>query len=755
MLAAAALDEEILAAVTLNARAMSSGAPLLRKGGRLLLRASDLDAWRIVVPADAAKEVSDGVGFVDLATVPELVARFDERKQQLDLEIPLARIRPVEIDYGTRPLPLAQPPAKAGAFLGYGLSGYRTGGETGYSALVGAGVFGRLGVLTSDTLVSGSETYGSSVVRLDTAWRYDLPRKMLTLVAGDSLSPPVGPWGRPLRFGGVRVGTNFGTQPGYPVNPLQTIAGTAAVPSVVDILVNGQPIGQRRVPAGNFSINDVPYVTGGGTVQAIVRDPLGREQVYSQTYYLSNRLLAEGLNDWGAEIGALRYGYGQTSWDYRDFLGGGYWRRGLTNRITGEARAQVTGDVRLVGGAVDASLFERVNGTLTAGVSSSNAGSGAVYGVGVQRYVQRGPSFSLQYYGANDGFRQPGDPADQLAFRDFVSGTVGLPLGRYGSLAATYARNTFQGNRPEYSLGTVSYYLTLARDLFLAMNVSHGLSGTTGTTATVSLVIPFGDRQTIASVGGVWNSEAKTAGARSFETQASLTRNLPVGDGWGYRLAARAGGDFQALGTVQNDYAQLQAEAGSWFGQEYGRLTLNGGAVWLDGRGELARDTSQSFVLVDVGGVPDAPVYVNGQFYGRTRSDGMLVVPRLSAYMPNEISIRAKDFPLSYSLGETSYTVTPYYRSGSVVRFDVQRVREASVRLLGPDGEPLRTGTQVRVNGTADAWVGLEGEVFLRKLGARNTLVAQVGGAPCTYELEFPERPEEIIPDLGRLSCKR
>jgi len=760
LLAAADQDGDLLAAVTLNSQAVSPGVPLLRRAGRLYARVADLDAWRIVRPDNAPELQHDGARFVALDDIPELVARFDSQRQQLELLIPPSGFRPVEFAYSAKAAPVAVVPQHLGAFLGYSVSGYQSAGANSYSGLFGAGAFGPFGVLTSDLLTTGGAGNAATAVRLDTTLRYDLPQRMLSLVAGDSLLQSVGPWGRELHIGGVQFGSNFATQPTRPTVPMQAISGTAAAPSVVDILVNGQRIGQRTIPAGNFTVNDVPYVTGAGNVQAIVRDPAGREQVYAQSYYLSSRLLAPGLDDWGVQAGALRYNFGVSSGDYRDFIGGGFWRHGFTSGLTGEVRTQLTKDVQLAGGAVDASLFERVNGTLSAAWSNADAGGGALYGVGVQRTAQRGPSFSLQYVGTDRGFRQPGDSTDQtpgqLGFRELVSGSAGLPLGRYGSMTAGYSRSSYWDDRSGYSLATLSYYMTLPRNVFLSLNVSHGIGGASGTSATLNLTLPLGDGQTYAGLGATWSSQAESAGARALQAQASLTRNMPIGDGYGYRVTATDGGDFRALGTAQNRFAQLQGEAGRWFGQEYGRATLSGGVVLLNGRAELARDVTQSFALVDVNGVPGAPVYVNGQLYGRTRSDGTLVVPQLAAYMQNQISIRTKDFPLSYSLGETSQTVTPYYRSGSVVRFEVARVREATARLIGPDGKPLRTGTLVRVNNRGDAYVGLDGEVFLRGLAERNALTASVDGVTCTYGVDLlPEGSGETIPDLGRLPCRR
>ncbi|HEY5634040.1 MAG TPA: fimbria/pilus outer membrane usher protein [Burkholderiaceae bacterium] len=754
-LADAQREEELLAAITLNARAMSPGVPLLRRSGEIYARATDLEAWRIRWPATAPTLRHEGATFVALSAIPGLAARFDAQRQQLDITIAPSGLRAVEIDYHRARPPVATPPATPGAFLGYGLSAYRSAGVDAYSGLLGAGAFGPFGVVTTDVLATGGGAARSRAVRLDTTLRYDMPQRMQTLIVGDTLLSPIGPWGRAYRMGGIQFGTNFGVQPGFATGPLQSISGTAAVPSVVDILVNGQRIGQRNVPAGNFTINDVPYVTGAGNIQAVVRDPLGREQVYTQSYYLSSRLLAKGLDQWAVEAGALRYGYGEDSADYRDFIAGAAWRRGLTNALTGEIRARATRDARLVGGGIDASLFGNVNASLSAGWSAADSGHGAIVSVGIQRTGQRGPSFALQYAGAQRGFREPGDPEDRLGFRELVSGTVGLPLGRYGSVAAGYSRSAFWGDRPGYSVGTLSYFLNLPGRSFLALNVAHGISGTTGTSATLNLTIPFGDGNTYAGAGVGWNSESTRAGGRAWQAQASVSRTPPIGDGYGYRVAATDRGDFQAVGTFQNRYAQLQGEAGRWFGRGFGRMTLSGGGVLVGDRAGLARDVAQSFALVDASGLANVPVYLNGSLYGRTGADGTLVVTRLPAYMHNEISVRPSDFSLSYALAETSKAITPYYHSGSLVHFDIRPVREATAQLIGANGKPLPAGTPVRVNGADEAYVGLAGEVFLKYLRERNTLVAQDNGGRCSFEFEFPAGAAEPVPDLGALRCGR
>ena len=78
--------------------------------------------------------------------------------------------------------------------------------------------------------------------------------------------------------GGVRFGTEFALQPSLLTFPTPSLAGSAAVPSNVELLVNGTQRFQTDVGQGPFSINQVPLVTGAGQVTLVIRDPLGVER---------------------------------------------------------------------------------------------------------------------------------------------------------------------------------------------------------------------------------------------------------------------------------------------------------------------------------------------------------------------------------------------------------------------------------------------------------------------------------------------
>ncbi len=209
---------------------------------------------------------------------------------------------------------------------------------------------------------------------------------------GDAFTQ-AGAWGRSVRFGGMQYGTNFQLQPELITYPLQPFSGTAVVPSTVDVFVNGSRISSQIVQPGPFTVNDVPLVTGAGDVQLVVRDPFGQQQVITQPFYASRRLLRGGLDEYQFSVGAIRENYGLESFDYGSAVASGYWRRGISDHVTVEGRFEGDTSARAVGATVDFS--PGLIGIVTAGAAFSNgdAGTGQLWLAG---YEYQGAAIQFQ-----------------------------------------------------------------------------------------------------------------------------------------------------------------------------------------------------------------------------------------------------------------------------------------------------------------------------------------------------------------------
>ena len=129
----------------------------------------------------------------------------------------------------------------------------------------------------------------------------------------------------------------------------QGMSGEAALPSTVDLYVDNALRMSREVPSGPFSIQDLPVTTGQGDARLVVRDILGREQVITQPFYATPRLLRQGLHDYSYELGFVRRNFGTDSNNYGRALAVGSHRLGITEQFTGEIHGELLGHQQTLG----------------------------------------------------------------------------------------------------------------------------------------------------------------------------------------------------------------------------------------------------------------------------------------------------------------------------------------------------------------------------------------------------------------------
>ena len=164
------------------------------------------------------------------------------------------------------------------------------------------------------------------------------------------------------------------------------------------------PTGRSIVTSGRHARRRTASVEG---------DQLGREQLVTQPYYVSSRLLKPGLSDFSYQAGALRRDYGRSSFDYGDPIATATHRYGFTDRLTGEGHAELqpSRQTAAVGGSY---LLGRM-GVLSggAGASTSSRGLGFLGQLGYE-YDARRFNFGLRTRWTDDKFRQAGGDEARL-----------------------------------------------------------------------------------------------------------------------------------------------------------------------------------------------------------------------------------------------------------------------------------------------------------------------------------------------------
>jgi outer membrane usher protein len=744
---AGAAPSEGLFQVDINQQGLNETVMLLRTAaGRFLVAADDLDRWRLRVPS-AVPLRHEGKAYYPLDALPGVKVDVDERRQTLAITTH-AEAFATTVEVIRPPTYPAPSLTSAGGFLNYSLSVTEAGRERTENGVFEAGFFSRFGVLTNDILAQDlGDT--ASWLRLQTTFSIDYPDRLSALRLGDGVVRP-GAWGRAPRFGGVQYSTNFATQPGFIRTPVQATAGTATLPSTVDVFVNNALTRSTTVPPGPFSITNIPIVSGSGQVRVVVRDILGREQVISEPFYGSVQLLQAGLSDFSYEAGLTRRDFGLYSNHYGPPLGAATYRRGFTNYLTEEVRGEYSDGVGAIGSstALRAGNFGILSATYA--LSQGNQGAGHLIGAGVEHSTPT-LSYSALSQWTTEDFRQVGMASDELPRRRQTSLSAGYQFGTLGNVSVTHITQEYR-DRPRSDILTAGYSVPVSRWALLAVNALKVYGDTGSTTIGASLVVPLG--QLTSASAGVERRRAAD-GATERTNTLFLQKSLPLGEGFGYRVQTR-NDDVLAGIAMQTRIGTYTAEANHTGidDQTAVRFGATGGVGMLGGHAFLSGNITDSFAVVRVADYPGVRVLQDNQPMVSTNRSGYAVLPRLRAYDRNQISIDSRDLPFDAAVGALKVDAVPYSRSGVFVDFPVRRVRAAVLTVTLEDGAPIPSGAVARlVDKPGEFPIALRGELYIEGLEATNRIAVSWKGQHCTLEVAYP-RTDDPLPNLGSFLAK-
>lgn len=741
-------DEEMWLAFQVNRQESAEIVLVLRHEGRLMARGEDLKRWRLRVP-DVTPLSHGGDEWYPLDALPGAAFTVDEARQALELNVPAALFHGTTIA-GLPEEYLVPTPSSPGGFFNYDIAANQDSGRA--SGLFELGAFSGSGSGTGTFLAKdlGSNT---QFVRLDTTWTRDRPQDRVSLRLGDSITN-ASAWARSLRFAGVQWATNFATQPGLITFPQPGMSGVAVLPSTVDLYINDALRLRRDVPAGPFSIQDLPVVTGQGEARLVLRDLLGRESVISAPYYASPRLLRSGLHDYSYEMGFVRNDYGLASNHYGPFAAVGTHRLGFTDRFTAEAHGELLRDQQTagLGGAILWPAVGVFNMSLAG--SRSKAGAGTLKALGFERQ-QRSSSFGGNVQFTSEGFRQLG--VTPVAGQFELEGGRGSPwmtsqvfaslaTRGYGSFGLSYVQQKYRGS-DEIRLISASYSISLGQLGFLSLSALRTLGPGPQTAVSLLFTRPLGHS---ASLSAGVNRQGKDQ-----QAVVQVQRSLPPGNGYGYRLLAGAGEPErrEAGLSLQNEMGRYTLEAAQLERKTAIRASAAGGIAILGGSAFLSRRIDESFAVVKVPDYPNVRVYADNQVVAHTDANGGALLPRLRPYQKNSIRIEQADLPMDAQVDAVQLDAVPFGRSGLLLQFPVRRSRGAVLAIVLENGQPLPSGATVRIAGQPEVFpVGLRGEVFITGLAAQNSLRATWRGQSCDIEVPYPAM-SEIQPQLGPFIC--
>jgi outer membrane usher protein len=733
---AAPSDQPLFVELVLNGQAGGEIVPMRVAGGHDLVDAAALRKAGLNVAGD---------GPVDVGQIRGVQSAYDAAGQTLNLTVspdllPTNHISP----YARERMPTV---ADLGAMLSYDAYVQTGDGVTTASLWTEQRIFGPFGTFSNNGTLRTGTGLKTGYLRYDTRYRYVDENHALAFTAGDLITQSL-PWTTSVRLGGIQIARDYQVRPDLITTPLPSFAGKAAVPSAVDLFVDGYRQQSAAVQPGRFVLDNMPVVNGAGQATIVTTDAVGRQIATTIPFYVSSTLLRPGLLDVSGEIGFLRQGYGLKNFEYGALTASGTIRRGLTQTVTVEAHGEATRQLALGGAGIvfAPGRFGTLN--LSAATSRSEGLTGTQWTIGYS-YTARRFSISAEHDQRSAGYRDLGsfDLAryDGTSRSDRVIATVNVP--RQGSIGAAFIDGMTLGHA-HTRIASLSYSRAIGRFASLFVSADHDfMQGSTS--AQLRLIVPFG-RQSIS--GGLTHDRG-----RGTLAQLDYARSVPTDGGFGVNatLAGDEDGRIYGQGTAtwRNDTMELQAGGAFTPGDRSAWIGATGSLVLMDKSVFAANQVSDAFAIVSTDGVANIPVSYENQPIGTTDRHGHLFVPQVTSYHVGRFAIDTLNLSADHMADAVEKRVSLRQGTGAIVHMAVRYVRNATVTLVGRDGKELAAGGRVARAGAADSEIGWDGIAFLEDIKAETELaVTNRDGSRCTAHVALPAHAKALA-QIGPVPC--
>lgn len=716
------------------------------KEGRLYAGKASLDRLRI---NDAGLDVLQvpGLSVYPLDQQEKLAYVFDETAQSLEIQVQpklvhLTRMPSMAFDRA------AQIEASQGWFLNYDANLFTANDERSQFTGLAEGAFPFAEGLFVLSAIADSAHGRPNLSRNQTYWVRDEPDQLRSLRIGDSVGRAQG-WGRSVPFAGVQWGTNYALRPYEVPFGLPALASQAAVPSNVDVYVNGVLQTRKAVPYGPFEITDIPATAGAGQISAVIKDAEGNEQRLSLPYYVSAGLLKAGTEEYHAEFGFPRRYRDGVNDTYGKAFGAYGHRYGLTPDVTAGMRVEAQADRQAAGIDVNQKIFNGLIFETSLAVSRSDAGTGYTGALALEK---ASPDYSVRVsaQALTSSFRQLGLPDDALADRLRLLGSFSFsPTGRDALTASHSVIKRVDGR--EEKTTQLYYRLPSYGDLNTSLFYSkfHSDNGSQFFGIQFSYML---DSSHYVNAGASQQTGQEAAVTMDY------SRTPPSGNGVGYRLSAVRRGEEQLAANsalqIKSDLTSYSLDAGQNGNNHYYRLGVRGSMAGLGSDLLWAREIQDSFAVVKVGDFPNVRVLHENQPVARTNEHGIALIPNLRPYELNKIGFMETDLPLTVSVENTQKMVAPRYRSGTYIYFPVKKDKHVLVKVVHPDFKKMPFGSLASIEGIEEKFaLASNGELYLPNLERKVTITVSYKNQQCAFSLDLP-KTDHAITRLGVANCQ-
>nr|WP_202300802.1 fimbria/pilus outer membrane usher protein [Cedecea sulfonylureivorans] len=731
--------------------------PVTRRNGQYFVSSADLQ--RAGLPADKLP-----AGDVNVSALSRVQANYDSTGQRLLLSVPNDWLPEQALMLGKRDSRV-KALGGTGALLNYDVYASNTqnsGSQTTawHELRIFSGSYSLSSTGTFRQQFSGYDSENDGYLRYDTTLTGTDEDDVLSWSAGDVVSDALS-WSSSVRMGGVSFGRDFTLRPDLITYPLPAFSGEAAVPSTVDVFINGYRTGSTNLQPGPFTLTNLPYVNGSGDAVLVTTDALGRQVSTTLPFYVASELLKPGLSDGAITLGSLRRDYGLENFSYGPAAASGSYRYGVNDYWTVESHAEGAESLALggLGTLVKLGSFGVVNGAYSRSEMRGKGGQQINWGYQYNtdwfnidtQHSHRDRTFgNLALYDSPDLYDDDHQPIASLS-RSTDQYSLSFNMGEYGNIGAAWIDvRSFDDEKTQ--LLNLSWSKNLWGNSSFYLAASHD-PATSGWTMALSLQVPFGTQDNVAF------SVENTPDAGNTQ-RVNYSHAMPSDGGfsWNMAYANQSDSDDYQQATLgwRNNKVELQGGA---YGQrnsytQWGELT--GSLVMMDGTLFAANRVNDAFVVVSTDGHRGVTVNYENQPMGTTDDDGYLLISGVSSYYPANYSINTLNLPADTALKNTEQRIALRRRSGYLLDFPVQQQWVASVVLHDEEGRPLPVSSQVYRRLQPPVPVGYDGIAYLEDLSDVNPLIVTMpDGKRCRTTLTLSTKSDHKLNTYGPLVCRR
>ena len=742
---AAGQDQAIWLVARLNGHRLDDLVEVIQPAGRPSsgLRISR-EQWQ-AMGLTAKPEEFNAAGELELDTLIDITYRYDVPSQQLYFIVPVARFQASRVDVSAQSRAANPDPVGYSAVLNYDAFVQHQRPDEGgkassdFAGFVDGRVATPLGNLYQSATLQSSNSNGNNegrnLRRLDTSYRYFDQGRLMSWQVGDAISRGLNT--RPaVRFAGVQVQRNFSLRPDLLTIPTAQFSGSAAVPTTIDVLIDQVQRNRVQVPAGPFTLDQLPVLTGPHQVQVIVRDALGRDQVTVLDLFSAPQLLAPGLLDFAVQAGVQRPNYNSLddTYDNAPFFIGST-RYGISPEFTVEGQLELEERVQVGSAGFTTVIGDRTTAAVNTSMSQSDGGSGLETTVRADLYLT--PNWYLQgsMTLTDEAFRDI-STIDLLGTRNRRREQVSM---NYGFDSGTNVGLSYVAQSSSDGSDFSSIFLTASQAFwqrgYASATLSRTLSDTADTAFTLGLSWYLDNRVSL----NARNEIAAAGSSRVISAQSTVPQDL----GWGWQLEAADGLRDYRRASLQNRnrYSDLNAMIeDSAFGQ-VGRFSASGSLAWLPGATMATRRIDDAFALIDLG-YANVPVFSENRPIGQTDAAGRLMVPNLNSYISNKLSISASELPFDVEIDNAARFVVPTRDAGVRVSFDTHREDNTLVALHLATGEAVALGSRLQLPAGEQQVIAHDGLILLTPALKGLTLSVLTETQRCRVAVPTTLRPD-------------